>query len=118
VSPINAPSPLTYILTAPQACVSTRNFTAALPVLYYPITAIDTNLSDITYNDNLMYHYIGGIAFAAHKQWAEAEEYFEICVSSPGSVPAALQLEALKKLVLVQLISKGKVRCRWHCCYL
>jgi len=65
-----------------------------------------------------MYHYIGGIVFTAHKQWAEVGEYFEICVSSPGSVPATLQLEALKRLVLVQLISKGKVRCCWHYRYL
>lgn len=30
-------------------------------------------------------------------------------VSAPGQVPSAIQLEALKKLVLVQLIFKGKV---------
>ena len=30
-------------------------------------------------------------------------------MTSPGSVPAALQMEALKKLRLVQLISTGKV---------
>jgi hypothetical protein len=46
---------------------------------------------------------------AALKRWAEAEEYFEICVTSPGTYPAALQMEALKKLRLVQLISTGKV---------
>jgi COP9 signalosome complex subunit 3 len=60
------------------------------------------------YSDNLSYHYTGGIALAALKRWAEAEEYFEICVTSPGTHPAALQLEALKKLRLVQLISGGK----------
>ena len=56
-----------------------------------------------------MYHYAGGIAFAALKRWADAEEFFEMVVSAPGQVPSAIQLEALKKLVLVQLISKGKV---------
>jgi hypothetical protein len=43
------------------------------------------------------------------KRWKDAEEYFEICVTSPGSAPAALQMEALKKLRLVQLISTGQV---------
>jgi hypothetical protein len=62
------------------------------------------------YNDNLVYHYTGGIALAALKRWPEAEEFFEICVSSPGQSPAAIQMEALKKLVLVQLISRGNVR--------
>jgi COP9 signalosome complex subunit 3 len=46
---------------------------------------------------------------AANKRWAEAEEAFEICVTSPGQAVAAIQLEALKKLKLVQLISKGTV---------
>ncbi|KAF4581663.1 hypothetical protein EYR40_002674 [Pleurotus pulmonarius] len=91
------------------ACAQTHSYTAALPLLATPITSIDTTLSpDLSYTDNLVYHHVGGMIFAALKQWEQAEEYFEICVTSPGHVPAALQLEALKKLVLVQLISKGK----------
>jgi len=92
-------------------CVSTHNFQYAIPVLSHPITEIDTaTLSpDLHYTDNLTYHYTGGIALAALKKWKEAEEFFEICVTSPGNYPAALQMEALKKLRLVQLISTGKV---------
>lgn len=80
-------------------------------MLQHPITNIDTTeiSPDLTYNDNLIYHYLGGVALAALKKWKEAEEYFEICVTSPGSVAAALQMEALKKLRLVQLVSMGKV---------
>ncbi|EDR06883.1 uncharacterized protein LACBIDRAFT_294631 [Laccaria bicolor S238N-H82] len=89
-------------------CVTTRQFVEALPVLENPIFNVDTNLSDLHYNDNLIYHYTGGIALAALKRWPEAEEYFEICVTSPGTYPTALQMEALKKLKLVQLISIGK----------
>ena len=46
---------------------------------------------------------------AALKLWAEVEEFFEICASSPGVMPSVIQMEALKKLRLVQLISRGKV---------
>ncbi|KAJ7722564.1 hypothetical protein DFH07DRAFT_856847 [Mycena maculata] len=92
-----------------QTCIAASQPTAALPVLYSPISQISTGLSDLTYNDNLLYHYLGGIIFALLKKWAEAEEFFEICVTAPGAVPAALQLEALKKLRLVQLISRGEV---------
>ncbi|KAG6327766.1 hypothetical protein ID866_11323 [Astraeus odoratus] len=81
---------------------------AALPILARPITTIDLTLSDLTYNDNLVYHYAGGMVYAALKRWAEAEEFFEICACSPGAVPAAIQLEAFKKLALVQLIHHGK----------
>ncbi len=95
-----------------KLCVAHRHFTAALPVLSHPITSVDTTLSDLTYHDNLIYHYAGGIALAALKRWQEAEEFFEICVTAPAQVPAALQLEAFKKLVLVQLIQYGEVRTR------
>ena len=67
------------------------------------------SLSDLTYNDNLIYHYSGGVALGALKRWREAEDYFEICVSAPAIAPAAIQLEAYKKLVLVQLIQYGEV---------
>ena len=46
---------------------------------------------------------------AALKLWAEAEEFFEICASSPGVMPSAIQMEALKKLRLVQVILRGRV---------
>jgi COP9 signalosome complex subunit 3 len=81
----------------------------AFSILQTPITEIDNSLSDLHYQDNLVYHYAGGIALAALKKWEEAEEFFEICVSSPAQVPAAIQLEAYKKLTLVQLISRGTV---------
>ncbi|EED80649.1 predicted protein [Postia placenta Mad-698-R] len=89
-------------------CVATQHFTAALPVLETPITTIDMSLSDLTYNDNLVYHYAGGVALGALKRWREAEEFLEICASSPAQVPAAVQMEASKKLVLIQLILYGK----------
>ncbi|KAF7307639.1 PCI domain-containing protein [Mycena indigotica] len=91
-----------------QACVVASQPSAALPILATPIANVSTLLSDLTYNDNLVYHYLGGVALAMLKRWADAEEYFEICVTAPGSAPAALQLEALKKLRLVQLISRGE----------
>ncbi|KAI6041998.1 hypothetical protein EDC04DRAFT_2664219, partial [Pisolithus marmoratus] len=91
-----APSPSHLTTIHPifaRICVASRAFTAALPVLAHPITTIDLAISDLTYNDNLVYHYA-------------AEEYFEICACSPGAVPAAIQLEALKKLVLTSPLPK------------
>ncbi|KZT68915.1 hypothetical protein DAEQUDRAFT_670453 [Daedalea quercina L-15889] len=89
-------------------CVATKHYTLALPVLAVPITTIDLKLSDLTYSDNLTYHYAGGVALGALKRWKDAEEFFEICASSPAQLPAAIQLEASKKLVLTQLIIYGK----------
>lgn len=78
-------------------------------MLSVPILHIETSISPLTYLDNLIYHYAGGFALAALKKWREAEEFFEICACSPGQAPSAIQLEALKKLTLVQLILYGRV---------
>ena len=108
----NLPHPHIFLTTS-QACVSSHHFASALPVLSYPITSIDTSLSDLNYNDNLVYHYTGGIALAALKRWREAEEFFEIYVSSPSPVLAAVQMEALKKQAIVWLNSRGKAWKSW-----
>ncbi|KAI0691859.1 hypothetical protein BC835DRAFT_97638 [Cytidiella melzeri] len=67
---------------------TTRHYTAALPNLTVPILNVDTNLSDLHYNDNLLYDYAGGIALGALKRWREAEEFFEIVVSAPAQAAA------------------------------
>ncbi|EIW56333.1 uncharacterized protein TRAVEDRAFT_127525 [Trametes versicolor FP-101664 SS1] len=106
------PPHLSYLTTLHaiflKTCVATGHFTTALPILAVPITSVDTSVSDLHYNDNLVYHYSGGMALGALKRWREAEEFFELCVSAPAQVPAAIQLEAYKKLVLVQLIQYGE----------
>jgi len=91
-----------------MTCLQASAPTLALPVLLQPITSIDTSISDLTYNDNLLYHYTGGMLLTLLKNYDKAEEFFEICATAPGTVPSAIQFEALKKLRLVQLISKGK----------
>lgn len=106
------PPSLAYLTTLHSiflsVCVETRHFATALPVLEVPVTMVDLSISDLHYSDNLVYHYAGGIALSALKRWREAEDFFEICVTAPGQAAASLQLEAYKKLVLVQLILYGE----------
>lgn len=73
---------------------------------------IDKSIYPITYLDNLLYHYYGAFIFISLKSWPEAEEYLEMVVSAPlsSSVPSAIQLEAMKKLSLVQLIRYGSLK--------
>ncbi|EJD54221.1 hypothetical protein AURDEDRAFT_109958 [Auricularia subglabra TFB-10046 SS5] len=92
-----------------HACVKSHYFTIALPVLNAPITEIDAKAYDLTYHTSLNYHYAGGLCLAALKRYREAEDFLEIVVSSPAQgPPAALQLDALNKLALIQLIVYGK----------
>ncbi|KZV99202.1 hypothetical protein EXIGLDRAFT_725837 [Exidia glandulosa HHB12029] len=92
-----------------HACVKSHYFTLALPVLQQAITEIDKNTYDLTYHTSLNYHYSAGICLAALKRFREAEEFLEIVVSSPSQgPPTAVQLDALNKLALIQLIIYGK----------
>jgi COP9 signalosome complex subunit 3 len=93
-----------------QACVASNHYTTALPILNTSITEIDKNISDLHYNDNLLYHYFGGIVYAALKDYKRGEEFLEIVVSSPAQVPASIQLEAYKKMALIQLIIYGETK--------
>ncbi|KAJ4495800.1 hypothetical protein C8J55DRAFT_553560 [Lentinula edodes] len=65
---------------------------------------------NLSYNDNLFYHYLGGIILTKIGNYAAALDYFETALTAPSthnSPPAGLQLEALKKLRLVQCIALG-----------
>ncbi|KAL5639754.1 hypothetical protein ACGC1H_006361 [Rhizoctonia solani] len=93
-----------------MACVQTRHFTTVVPILAEGITEIDTQISDVQYTDNLQYHYLGGCVYAALKRFKEAEDFFETAVTAPATVASAIQLEAYKKLGLIQLILYGELR--------
>lgn len=93
-----------------RACVATRNFELARPVLDNFITEVDPRAFPVTYLDNLIYHYSGGVALSVLRQWEEAQDFFEIVVGAPVSGnPSAIQLEAAKKLALVHLIRHGQL---------
>ncbi|CAE6535793.1 unnamed protein product [Rhizoctonia solani] len=93
-----------------SACVQTRHFTTVVPILAEGITEIDTQISDVQYTDNLQYHYLGGCVYAALKRFKEAEDFFETTVTAPATAASAIQLEAYKKLGLIQLILYGELR--------
>ncbi|KAF8317096.1 hypothetical protein DL93DRAFT_2134487 [Clavulina sp. PMI_390] len=106
------PPSLSYLTTIHPlflaSIVETRNFAAAVPILETPITQVDKTVSDLEYTDVLQYYYLGGVAFAALRRFDKAEEFLETAVSSPAHVPSAIQLEAFKKLTLIQLIRHGR----------
>jgi len=56
----------------------------------------------------LQYHYLSGITFGALKMYQDAEGAFELAATAPANASSALQLEAYKKLILIQLIRHGK----------
>ncbi|KAG8801798.1 hypothetical protein FRC16_011113 [Serendipita sp. 398] len=95
-----------------HACVVTRQYQVALPVLSVPMGSIDKTIYPINYLDNLLYHYFGAFVYIALKRWPQAEEFLEMVVAAPiaSSIPSAIQMEAMKKLALVQLIRHGTLK--------
>jgi len=93
-----------YLLTS----VQTRHFTSALPLIASPASEVDRTISDLEYTDVLQYHYLAGIVFGALKMYRDAEAAFELATTAPANAVSALQLEAYKKLILIQLIRHGK----------
>ncbi|GAA5909678.1 hypothetical protein JCM8208_003844 [Rhodotorula glutinis] len=85
-------------------------YRAAKDVLMRDIANIDKQLYPVRYQDHLLYHYLGGTVLALLGEYARAAELLEICVSAPGSHVSLIQLDACKKLILVQLVAFGKTQ--------
>ncbi|BGP57863.1 hypothetical protein JCM8202_001783 [Rhodotorula sphaerocarpa] len=83
-------------------------YPAAQSLLQRDITDFDKSLFPIRYQDHLLYHYLGGTILALLGDYARAADLLETCVSAPGSHASLIQVDAHKKLVLVQLLAYGK----------
>ncbi|BGP51205.1 hypothetical protein JCM10450v2_007134 [Rhodotorula kratochvilovae] len=83
---------------------------AARELLMHDITDVDKQLYPVKYQDHLLYHYLGGTILALLGEYTRAAELLEICVSAPGPSVSLIQLDAYKKLVLVQLLAFSKTQ--------
>jgi len=92
-----------------RACISSKCYKSALPILDKFVYLIDPKISGIKSEDTRLYYYYGGICYVALKQWDKAIEFFETVVSAPAVMASAIMVEAYRKLVLVSLIHKGAV---------
>jgi hypothetical protein len=76
------------------------------------LPTLETTVSpDMTPTNALTTYYLGGLALAMLKRWTESVDWLEVCTTFPamGNAVSAVQVEALKRLILVQLIAFGKV---------
>ena len=93
------------------AALQAGNFTPEVQaIIAVPMTDLAPQYFPIAYQDHLLYHFYAGILAAACGHYDRAIELLELCVSAPTqSIPSAIQIDAYKKLVLIQLIHRGKV---------
>ncbi|GAA6043946.1 hypothetical protein JCM8097_000918 [Rhodosporidiobolus ruineniae] len=93
-----------------QVIMATNLYEAAAEVLLEDITDLDKSIYPIRYQDHLLYHYLGGTIMALLGDYIRAADLLEIAVSAPGSHASMIQIDAYKKLVLVQLLAYGKTQ--------
>ncbi|KWU41024.1 hypothetical protein RHOSPDRAFT_37441 [Rhodotorula sp. JG-1b] len=93
-----------------RVVMASQLYPVAHEVLSRDITDVDKSLFPIRYQDHLLYHYLGGTILALLGDYTRAASLLETCVSAPGSHASMIQVDAHKKLVLVQLLAFGKVQ--------
>ena len=94
-----------------QLSLAAKNFRPALDLLSHDI--LDINKPNNAAFDSrylLGYFYYAGCVYAALKQFDSALFYFEQALTVPGTALSQIMIESYKKLVIISLISKGKVQ--------
>lgn len=73
----------------------------------HDIVAADVNVSPLMYTDVLEYFYYAGMVCTKIGNLQRACEMFEQCICTPSQAVSAIQVDAYKKLILVQLLKDG-----------
>ncbi|PWZ00961.1 hypothetical protein BCV70DRAFT_199326 [Testicularia cyperi] len=81
---------------------------AANVLLDTPLIDADTSISPLKHTDVLEYYYYAGLIYTKLERFEDAMDAFETCVSSPAVAVSAIHMDAYKKLILVQLLARGK----------
>ncbi|CAO1624329.1 unnamed protein product [Sympodiomycopsis kandeliae] len=91
-------------------CAQTRQYDLAQKnILARPILTVDRNVSSLTAIDVIDYFFLAGFVRCELSQWQEAAEMFESVLLVPVARAAHdRQVDAARRLLLVQLIKDGK----------
>lgn len=76
----------------------------------HPVSEVDPRNFPVTYQDNLKYHLYAGTISAVLSKYEQAIDLLETAVTAPAQSNATsmLQIDAYKRLILVQLLANGK----------
>ncbi|CAD6904605.1 unnamed protein product [Tilletia controversa] len=77
--------------------------------LQYPVEDVDQLSNPLRYSDVLQYFYYAGLIAAKKGHLPSAIDYLEQCVTLPTQAISAIQVDAYKKLILMQLLQDGKM---------
>jgi len=92
-----------------QACLLSKCYNAALPILEDEILDVDPQNLGISHKDYLTYFYYGGMIYVGLKQYRKALEFFKLSLIVPSVALSAIMVEAYKKYILVSLLVNGQI---------
>ena len=93
-----------------RMCLDAKCFRDAISILDHDIEAFThASEKEITYKDQLTYHYYGATIYIAAKRWNRAAAFLTFVITCPGNATSNIQVEAAKRLVFVNLLMDGKV---------
>lgn len=78
-------------------------------VVQYDIVSADTKVTPLIYSDVLEYFYYGGLICARVGDLEKGAALLQQCVATPAQAVSAIQIDAYKKLILLQLMKDGEV---------
>ncbi|KAH9819083.1 hypothetical protein DFH28DRAFT_63202 [Melampsora americana] len=86
----------------------TRQYKRAIELSNVDLIKVNRKNHPIDYQDHLLYHYFAGIIQALNKNYKRSIQLLTITVSAPGSFISQIQIEAYKKLILINLLIHSK----------
>lgn len=92
-----------------KACLIHKYHHAALPVIDHDLVRFDHASSMVNIEDFLLFYYYGGLVYCGLKRWGRAQEFMQLCVNAPGRNTSAIQVEACKRSILLEIILNGKL---------
>ncbi|KAG0147369.1 hypothetical protein CROQUDRAFT_91636 [Cronartium quercuum f. sp. fusiforme G11] len=85
-----------------------RKIERAIELSNVDIMRVEPNNAPIEYQDHLIYHYLAGVVQALNQNYKRAIHLLTIAVSAPGTSTSQIQIEAYKKLILINLLYNSK----------
>lgn len=78
-------------------------------IVQYDIVSADTKVTPLVYSDVLEYFYYGGLICAKIGDMEKGATLLQQCITTPAQAVSAIQIDAYKKLILLQIMKDGEV---------
>jgi COP9 signalosome complex subunit 3 len=90
-----------------KLCLAAKAYTTAINILDIELSEF-SEVFQLSAQDVILYYYYGGLVYMGLKKFEQASEFFQMAINAPAQVTSAIQIEAYKRLLIIDLIAFGK----------